>query len=192
MNKKISGFGMIKSGAYENILVEGSGIASGDIDVDHIKIQGVFKGKGIRNALDICVEGIAKIETTDFSDGLTIKGRAKIKRLEKDSVTLFGEGAIDADAFECKNFHLIGSCHIHKLTADEIHILEDKNNRNIKTRQSIIEQISCKKLIAYHLKAKTITAQEVQLHGNCKIDTLICDHVELCDPECLVENRVSK
>ena len=31
MNKRISGFGMIKSGVYENILVEGNGVALGDV-----------------------------------------------------------------------------------------------------------------------------------------------------------------
>ena len=192
MNKRISGFGMIKSGLYENILVEGSGVAFGDVDVDHIKVQGTFKGKGVRKALDICVEGVAKIKVTDFANELVIMGNAKIKRTDEDSVTFWGEGAIDSDTFECKSFHLTGSCHIHKLTADEIHILEDKNNRNAKARQSVIEQICCKKLVAYHLKAKTIDAQEVQLHGNCKIDTLICDRVDLCDPECIIENHVSR
>ena len=74
MNKKISGFGMVRSGVYENVVVEGCGFASGDICVNHIKVAGAFKGKSIWNTLDICVEGVSQIEATDFADKLIIKG----------------------------------------------------------------------------------------------------------------------
>lgn len=192
MNKKISGFGMVRSGVYENVVVEGCGFASGDICVNHIKVAGAFKGKSIWNTLDICVEGVSQIEATDFADKLIIKGAAKIDRPNENFIRFLGTGAITAQAFECNHFHLTGKCHIHKLKADEIHILEDNNHKSKKAQQSVAEQIYCKKLIAYHLKAKKIVAQEVQLHGICEIDTLICEKAELCDPECKVKDYISK
>ena len=138
MNKKISGFGMVRSGVYENVVVEGCGFASGDICVNHIKVAGAFKGKSIWNTLDICVEGVSQIEATDFADKLIIKGAAKIDRPNENFIRFLGTGAITAQAFECNHFHLTGKCHIHKLKADEIHILED-NNLKSKKRSSLLQ-----------------------------------------------------
>ena len=61
MNKRISGFGMIKSGVYENILVEGSGVAFGDVDVDHIKVRALLRERGYGRLLTYVWRALLKL-----------------------------------------------------------------------------------------------------------------------------------
>lgn len=152
----------------------------------------MFKGKGVRNTSEIQIEGIAKIARSDFSDYLTISGKAKITGIKDGCSVMICSGSIKAGTVKVERLHLTGTCRLDMLKATEIHILESKNDKRLSAQLSQVDQIICRKLIAYNLKAENICAQEVQLYGNCEINTLICESLSKCEPGCVIRNHIQK
>ena len=194
MSRTIEGIGFIKEGIYKTLDVAGVGMALGNIDVKKIHVKGIFKGKEVQNTEEMIVEGVAsgKLNVCHCADILRICGKAKIQRTEENSVVFKGEGTLRADTIVIDGFYLKGVCQMNKLEAPEVHIIEINNNRYVKNHRSVVDEIVCRKMIAYDLKAKNVTAQEVELHGNCEIDTLICGTIAYCDSGCVIKNHIKK
>ncbi len=171
MNKKISGIGFVKSGAYQKIDVSGLGYALSELEADTISVSGVFRSQTIHQACKIDVSGVMKCDKIAFVQKLSVSG------------------VLDTNEVTCTSFHLYGYCHIGTLQADEITFFEDKSSKNL--RQSKINHIICTKLIAHDLKADTITADEVELYGCCEINTLICENLIRHDESCIVKHHIS-
>ncbi len=171
MNKTFVGLGMIKGGVYETITVAGIYRAFGKLEVNTMSVSGILEGQAIAKAYDINVSGIIRFHKIEFAEKILVSG------------------VFNATAVTCKTFGCIGKCRIGTLQADEITISKDRKNQ--RGQLSKIHKINCKKLVAHDLKADMITADEVHLYGNCKIETLNCKHVTQHGNGCTVKYHIA-
>ncbi len=190
MDKRIIGMGFLRGGAYESIFVAGCAVATGEISVKKMQVKGTFRGKGIRNASYISVEGVAHLGHTDFAEKLCVAGRAVIRHTAEERMHLHGEGEITANRLICGEFQLTGTCQIRKLHGETIHMLKDERRVRTNKRFSRVEELACDVLEAHDLKAKFVTAKEVHLYGNSEIETLISSNVTLHDTTCMVAHQM--
>ncbi len=188
MNQEIVGIGVLKGGAYDTVVLQGIGAALETLNVHTLRIQGIFKGKEVRQATEITMEGEARITRCDFADRLLMRGQVRIIGLGSDASSLIGEGEVTADRLQIGRFHLCGNCRIRSLQASEIQISNPPPSA--KEKDSVIDEVVCDTLTAYRLKAKKVTAQHVELRGECEIDTLICPSVTVSGPECVIRHPI--
>ncbi len=188
MKKKIVGIGVLTGGAYDTVEIQGIGTALKTLDVNTFRVQGLFKGGSVRRAADITVEGEARIAHCEFAERLLLRGRIRITGPKPESLSLSGEGQVIADRLQTGCLSLRGNCRIGSLRAEQVQI--DQPESSAKEKDSVVGEVVCDTLTAYRLKAKTVTAGQVDLRGACEIEELICPCVTVSGPECVIRHHV--
>jgi len=191
MMKEVKGIGWLRGGIYQNVGVEGLIFSVNDVVVKKLTVSGVLSGKKIKIEDTMAVEGVARgdIHFTGGNHFGRICGVVTIQKQEDDRIILEGEGEIHAKTIVMDTFNIKGRCHISRLEADKVYILEPDSKKNNRNDASVVDEIICKKLKVYELTAEKVIADEVELYGECKIGTLIYKEKKLVSPKCIIQNE---
>lgn len=189
MRKEVKGIGIIKGGICPNIFVDGIAFSLGDNLVKRLHVNGIFRSKKMEIEDTMMINGIVQGDIHFFGGSHIgmIRGVAQIQKKENAKVMLKGDAEISADKIVMDSFNLKGWCRAKSLEANTVSILESDSKKKQRNNESIIDEIVCNKLTAYNLSAEKVVAEQVELYGKCKINTLVYKEKTHVSPTCIIK-----
>lgn len=188
---RMEGICKINGGEFGGMIVDGVGTCTGDLKVESIRINGVFKCQGALEAGDMLSDGTADFESNIRAakvriDGvLNVKGDAKIEAEE-----IVCNGVIRANEISADFINAHGVINAKEITGDRIQInsCAPLIARFFMRKFSHIDLIEATQVELTGVIAKSVNGKDIRIGPNCEIENLDCSGALMIDKKSTVKN----
>lgn len=175
---KIDGTGIIESGKYGVIEIDGSGKCTGDLQAESIKVDGLFRCAGSIQTGRLDCDGMVKIAGNIQAKSIDIDGYLKVSggtRIEADEIRCDGmirlEGEVSADVILADGFICA------KEIVGETVRIKSKAGRFLRLfwgKRSRIPLIEATTIELQGVVADTVNGKDITIGRDCRIERVDC------------------
>lgn len=157
--------------------VDGVGKFIGELTAEKGEVNGICKVLVVLECKDLEINGTLKVEELIDSSVINVSGVVKAKEINTDEMIIDGVLKVSDNIYAEKLDVQSGIINTKKIEGGEI-IIGDEDNKlgigfNLGYKYNKIEEIKAKTVKISSTKVQNITADDVYIGPNCKVDTVI-------------------